>query len=108
MKVQEFLELPDQNIPGRVLIMLDLLPEETWQNLGVNLGVDREKLKCIKIDCANQQQNPAGHLMDIIKSSQPTMTIGHLKNRLTVIERNDVAETLAELQGMSGAICETR
>ncbi|KAL9988352.1 hypothetical protein ACROYT_G002788 [Oculina patagonica] len=98
MKVQEFLELPDQNIPGRVLIMLDLLPEETWQNLGVNLGVDREKLKCIKIDCANQQQNPAGHLMDIIKSSQPTMTIGQLKNRLTVIERNDVAETLAELQ----------
>ena len=37
-KVADFLESPDL-IPGRLLIMLDLLPEETWKDLGDKLGV---------------------------------------------------------------------
>lgn len=103
-KVVDFLESSDLNIPGRVLIMLDLIPEETWRNLGVNLGVDRKKLKQIKIDCANQQENPAGHAINIIYRSQPTMPITQLKKHLTDIERNDVAKKLDKLSGMSGTI----
>ena len=104
MKVVDFLESSNLNIPGRVLITLDLIPEETWRNLGVNLGVDRKKLKQIKIDCANQQENPASHVINIIYRSNPTMPIMQLRKHLTDIERTDVAEKLDKLSGMSGAI----
>ncbi len=104
MKVEAFLESADLNIPGKVLNMLNQLPEETWLNLGVQLGVDREKLKRIKIDGANQQQNPAGHVINLIYSSDPTMTIGQFKKHLKNIERAEVAKKLDELQGKSAAI----
>lgn len=81
--------------------MLDLIPEETWRNLGVHLGVDRKKLKQIKIDCANQQENPAGHVVNMIYRSQPTMPIMQLRKYLTDIGRIDVAKKLDKLSGMS-------
>ena len=104
MKVNDFLESADLNIPGRVLIMLDLLPEETFQNLAVKLGVKREKLKQIKIDCTNRQENPAEHVIECIYRSDPTMTIGMFKECLEEIERLDVVKKLEGLPGMSGAI----
>lgn len=102
--VDDFLESADQNIPGRVLIMLDLLPEETFQNLGVKLGVEREKLKQIQIDCANRHENPAGHVIECIYRSNPTMIIGRFKDRLADIGRLDVVKKLDILPGMSSAI----
>ena len=84
--------------------MLDLLPEETWRKLGVCLGVDHKKLTQIKIDCANQQENPAGHVIDIIYRSQPRMPIMQLKKHLEGIERLDVAKKLDKLSGMSVSI----
>lgn len=102
-KIAVFLESADLT-SGSLLIMLDLLPEETWKNLGDKLGVNRETLKHIKTDCANQQENPASHVINIIYRSQPTMPIMKFEEYLIKIGRSDVAKKLGKISGMSGTI----
>lgn len=100
MTIEEFLESADPNIPGRVFIALDLQPDEKWQNLGIKLGVEHQDLSGIRIDCANQHQNPAGEVIEWIRASKPTMTIGQFKEHLKNIKRVDVMNKLKNLSGM--------
>lgn len=98
--IETFLEATDPSIPGRVFITLDLLTDEKWQELGLKLEVDRDDLNGIMIDCANQHQNPAGDVIDMICASNPTMTIGQFKEKLVKIKRTDVKNKLDKLEGM--------
>ena len=100
-KVADILESSDLDSAGRILIMLDLLPDETWKSLGNKLGVNHETLKHIKTDCANQQENPAGHVINIIYRRQPTMPIKKFEEKLKDIGRSDVAKKLDKISGMS-------
>ena len=97
--IETFVEETDPNIPCRVFITLDLLTDEKWQELGIKLGVDRNDLKGIITDCANQHQNPAGGVMEVICAYYPTMTIGQFKKKLINIKRTDVKNKLDHLEG---------
>ena len=59
-----------------------------------------EDLNSIKIDCANQCQNPAEEVIEVIYRSNPTMTMGQFKKHLTDIKRKDVKNKLDDLKGM--------
>ena len=97
--IETFLEATDPSIPGRVFITLDRLTDEKWQNLGMKLGVDRGDLKAITTSCANQHQNPAGEVIEVICTRHPTMTIGQFKKKLINIKRTDVRNKLDHLHG---------
>ena len=99
MTIETFLEETDPNIPGRVFTELDLVIDERWQELGIKLGVDREDLKGITTDCANQHQNPAGDVMQVICATHPEMTIRQFKKKLINIKRIDVKNKLDHLEG---------
>lgn len=99
MTIETFLEETDPSIPGKVFITLDPLTDEKWQELGIKLGVDRNDLKGIMIDCANQHQNPAGDVMEVIYTRNPTMTIGQFKKKLINLRRTDVKNKLDHLEG---------
>ena len=94
-KVDEVLE--SGIVPGRFFTLLDQKPEETWNKLGRKLGVDPPTLKKIKIDCAVQHQNPSQHIIEIICSSNPNMTMGQFKKKLENINRKDVKAKLDDL-----------
>ena len=100
MTVVEFFESEDPSTTGRVLIMLDLTTDGKWQSLGIAIGLEAQKLKQIRVDCANQQENPALHVINIVYTSQPRMIIGQFQKKLTDIERSDVARKLDKLPGM--------
>ncbi len=103
MTIEDFLESEDPSIPGKVCIALDLQPDEKWQKLGIKLGVEHQDLSAIKIDCANQHQNPAGDVIEVICAKKPTMTISQFKEHLKNIKRTDVKNKLGNLKGMYDA-----
>ena len=97
MEVGEFLD--SGKVPGRFFTLLDQKPEETWKSLGTKLGIDNATLEGIKIDCATQHQNPAKHVIEMIYTSNPTLTIDQFKKHLENITRNDVKKKLDNLPG---------
>lgn len=99
MTIEAFLEEIDPSIPDRVFITLDRLTDEKWQKLGIELGIDRGDLKAITTNCANQHQNPAGEVIDIICARDPTMTIVQFKRKLINMKRTDVKNKLDHLPG---------
>ena len=98
--VEEFFDSPNQNNTGTVLLMLDLIDIEKWQSLGIRLGINQESLAQIVTDCVNRQENPGGHVLNIISITNPTMTIGWFKKTLEKIRRSDIAAKLEKLSGM--------
>ena len=84
--------LESGNFPARFFILLDQMPEERWKTLGNRLHIDNQTLEGIKIDCVTQYQNPAEEAMELIYTSQPTMTIDTLKEKLKKIGREDITK----------------
>ena len=108
IKITDFLQSEDPIILSKVFLKLDHLPDSKWQSLGLKLGMEHEDLKQIKIDCANQNENPAQGLIEYIYRRDPTMTMGRFKKHLTNIQRNDVKDKLDSMKGvfvMSSNIC---
>ena len=100
MTVEEFFESPNRNTIGKVLMMLDLMGKEKWWNLGIKIELDAKSLKRINVDCKNQQEDPGSHVINIISTSQPKMTIGQFKKKLEKIGRKDIAGKLKKLPGL--------
>ena len=98
--VEEFFDSPNRNHTGKVLLMLDLIDEKKWCSLGIRLGISQESLTQIMTDCVNRQENPGGDVLNIISTSNATMTIGQFKKKLEKIERSDIAGKLEKLSGM--------
>lgn len=98
--VEEFFDSPYRNHTGKVLLMLDLIDIEKWCSLGIGLGINKESLTQIMTDCVNRQENPGGDVLNIISTSNATMTIGQFKKKLEKIERSDIAGKLEKLSGM--------
>ena len=98
--VEEFFDSPNPNNTGKVLLMLDLLDKEKWLSLGVRLGINQGSLTQIVTDCVNRQENPGGDVLNIISTSNATMTIGQFKKKLEKIGRSDIAGKLEKLSGM--------
>lgn len=107
IKIKDFLQSEDPIILSKVFLKLDHLPDSNWQSLGLNLGMEHEDLQQIKIDCANQNENPAHELIEYIYRRDPTMTISIFKKHLTNIQRNDVEYELDSMKGvMSSNNCD--
>ena len=100
MTVEEFFDSPNRNHTGKVLLMLDLIDIEQWCSLGIRLGINKESLTQIRTDCVNRQENPGGDVLNIIFTSNATMTIGQFKKKLEKIGRSDIAGKLEKLSGM--------
>ena len=98
--VEEFFDSPNRNHTGKVLLMLDLIDKEKWSSLGIRLGINQESLTQIMTDCINRQENPGGDVLNIISTSNATMTIGQFKKKLEKIDRSDIARKLEKLSGM--------
>lgn len=97
MEIGEFLETyPPTNL-STVFFKLDHLPKDQWHTLGLNLGVERVNLWHIETSCANQNQNPAQHVIEYIYRSKPTMLMGTFKKHLSDIKRNDVNIKLEDM-----------
>ena len=96
MKVDEVLE--SGNVPGRFFTLLDQKLEEDWNEFGTKLAIDRSTLEEIKIDCATHQ-NPAADVIEMIYTSEPTMTGGQFKKHLENIKRKDVKKKLDDYAG---------
>lgn len=108
IKIKDFLQSEDPIILSEVFLKLDHLPDSKWQSLGLKLGMEHDDLQQIKIDCANQNENPAHGLIEYIYRREPTMTMDRFKKHLTNIQRNDVKDKLDSKKGvfeMSGNIC---
>ena len=100
MTVEDFFESPNRNTIGKVLMMLDLMDKEKWWNLGIKIELDAKSLKRINVDCKNRQEDPGSHVINIISTSQPKMTIGQFKKKLENIGRKDIAGKLKKLPGL--------
>ena len=100
MTVEDFYDSPNRNTIGKVLLMLDLMDKEKWWNLGIKIGLDANSLKRINVDCKNRQEDPGSHVINIISTSQPKMTIGQFKKKLEKIGRKDIAGKLKKLPGL--------
>ena len=98
--VEEFFDSPNRNHTGKVLLMLDLIDIQKWCSLGIRLGINKGSLTQIVTDCVNRQENPGGDVLNIISTSNATMTIGQFKKKLEKIERSDIAGKLEKLSGM--------
>lgn len=98
--VEESFESPNRNTIGKVLLMLDLIDKEKWWSLGIEIELDAKSLKRINIDCKNRQEDPGSHVINIISTSHPTMTIGQFKKKLDKIGHKDIAKKLKELSGL--------
>ncbi|XP_022783771.1 uncharacterized protein LOC111324475 isoform X3 [Stylophora pistillata] len=101
MTAEEFFEFQNRNVIGKVLMKLDLIDKDNWWNLGIKIGMSAKSLKQIKIDCENRQENPGSHVINIIATSEPTMTIGQFKKKLANLGRKDVARKLNMLSEKS-------
>ena len=86
--------LESGRFPGRFFILLDQMPEERWKTLGTRLDVDSQTLEGIKIDCVAPHENPAQEAMELIYTSQPTMTINTFKEKLKKIRREDITKRI--------------
>lgn len=100
MEIGNFLEKQPPVFLNKVFLKLDHLPTDQWQTLGLNLGVERDNLRHILTDCANQNQNPAQHVIGYIFRSHPTMLMGQFKKYLSDIKRNDVKARLDDMKGI--------
>ncbi|CAH3037869.1 unnamed protein product [Pocillopora meandrina] len=98
IKIKDFLQSQDPIILSEVFLKLDHLPDSKWQSLGLKLGMEHDDLQQIKIDCANQNENPAHELIEYIYRREPTMTMGRFKKHLTNIQRNDVKDKLDSMK----------
>ncbi|CAH3037873.1 unnamed protein product [Pocillopora meandrina] len=101
MEIGNFLETQPPVFLNKVFLKLDHLPTDQWQTLGLNLGVERDNLRHIMTDCANQNQNPAQHVIGYIFRSHPTMLMGQFKKYLSDIKRNDVKARLDDMKDSS-------
>ena len=76
------------------------MDKEKWWSLGIKVELDAKILKRINVDCKNRQEDPGSHVINIISTSQSTMTIGQFKKKLENIGRNDIAGKLKKLPGL--------
>ena len=100
IKIKDFLQSEDPIILSEVFLKLDHQPDSKWQSLGLKLGMEHDDLQQIKIDCANQNENPARGLIEYIYRRDPTMTMAIFKKHLTNIQRNDVEYKLDSMKGV--------
>lgn len=100
IKIKDFLQSEDPIILSEVFLKLDHQPDSKWQSLGLKLGMEHDDLQQIKIDCANQNENPAHGLIEYIYRREPTMTMAIFKKHLTNIQRNDVEYKLDSMKGV--------